>query len=43
LDNGFEAIPIAKFLSEEAAEQYKQAVSIAFQKSYAMGAFERGV
>jgi hypothetical protein len=37
LDNGFEAIPIAKFVSEQAAEDYKRAVALAFAKSHEMG------
>lgn len=37
LDNGEETIPIAKFLSMKAAEQYKEAVSVAFIKAHTMG------
>jgi hypothetical protein len=37
LDNGVETIPLAKFLSMKAAEQYKAAVSAAFIKAHTMG------
>lgn len=37
LDDGLEAIPIARFVSASAAEKYKQAVNIAFVKAHAMG------
>lgn len=37
LDNGLESIPIARFTSEKAAEQYKQAIDIAFVKAHTMG------
>ena len=39
LDDGFESIPIAKFVSERAVEQYNHAVAITFVKSHAMGRF----
>jgi hypothetical protein len=39
LDNGFEAIPIARFVSASAAEKYKHAAAVAFAKGHAMGKF----
>jgi hypothetical protein len=39
LDNGFETIPVARFVSEEAAEQYKHAICIATMKAHANGRF----
>jgi hypothetical protein len=39
LDNGFESIPIARFVSADAAEKYKKATAIAFAKGHAMGKF----
>jgi hypothetical protein len=37
LDDGKEAIPIARFVSANAADQYKHAVNIAAMKAHAMG------
>jgi len=37
LDNGKEAIPLARFVSASAAEKYKQAVAMAFVKAHQMG------
>jgi hypothetical protein len=37
LDDGVSSIPIARFVSEKAAEQYKQAVNLSFAKAHQMG------
>jgi hypothetical protein len=39
LDNGMEAIPIARFESAEAAAMYTRAAAVAFAKGHAMGKF----
>lgn len=39
LDDGVVSIPLAQFVSEHAAEQYKQALNYAVMKAHAMGRF----
>lgn len=38
LDNGNESVPLAQFVSKDAAEQFKHALNIACMKSHAVGA-----
>ena len=37
LDDGYASDPIATFISEEAAEKFKQAMNVAFAKAHTMG------